>query len=95
MAVTIKDEKDGIVSVLTDETFDFRDLKPGSAEAPPVRRIESEFTAGRIAPTTKPGNYGVYISVGQRDGTPRIALPLAGDDGQRRYRLGEIRLRQG
>ena len=33
-----------------------------------------------------------FVPVGQRDGTPTIALPLANDDGQRRYRLGKITL---
>jgi hypothetical protein len=37
----------------------------------------------------------VYVSVGSRTGTPRIALPLPGDDGQRRYRLGSIRVAGG
>jgi len=36
----------------------------------------------------KPGVYDVYISVGTRTGTPQIALPLASDDGHRRYKLG-------
>jgi hypothetical protein len=34
----------------------------------------------------------LYISVGQRDATPTIALPLKDDDGQRRYFLGSITL---
>jgi hypothetical protein len=34
----------------------------------------------------------VFVSVGKWDGTPQIALPLAGEDGQRRYKLGQIRL---
>ena len=33
-----------------------------------------------------------FISVGLRDGTPRLALPLTDDDGQRRYKLGQIDL---
>lgn len=32
------------------------------------------------------------ISAGTLDGTPAIALPLADDDGRRRYRLGWIEL---
>jgi hypothetical protein len=40
----------------------------------------------------KPGTYSVYISVGTRTGTPRIALPLADDDGQQRYKLGVVRV---
>jgi len=50
--------------------------------------------AGRVAPVTRPGDYAVYVSVGRRDGTPRIALPLAGDDGQHRYRLGQLVLKK-
>jgi hypothetical protein len=41
-------------------------------------------------PTLKPGTYAVYVSVGKADGTPVIALPLAGDDGRRRYKIGRI-----
>ena len=42
-----------------------------------------------------PGTYGVYVSAGSRQGTPRLALPLAGNDGVRRYRLGEVTVRPG
>jgi hypothetical protein len=57
-----------------------------------VTRHESEFIVGLFAPTTRPGTYDVFISVGTRDGTPTIALPLEDDDGQRRYRIGRIEL---
>ena len=45
-----------------------------------------------MAPVTRPGTYDVYISVGRRDGTPTIALPLAGNDGGQRYKLGQVTL---
>lgn len=93
MALTLKDEKGGIVSVLSDEHFDFRELKPGSTNEPPARVLDSEFTVGRIAPVTRPGACDLFVSVGLRDGTPRIALPLTGDDGQHRYKVGRIQLR--
>ncbi|MBN2378143.1 MAG: DUF4832 domain-containing protein [Sedimentisphaerales bacterium] len=89
-ALTLKDDQGGIVSVLSDETLNLRDLKVGSPENIPTTQHESEFVVGLIAPTTKPGTYGLFISVGQRDGTPKIALPLEADDGQNRYRLGAI-----
>jgi hypothetical protein len=54
----------------------------------------SQFAIGQFAPATQPGSYDLFISVGTRDGTPTIALPLAGDDGQRRYRLGSVSLRE-
>jgi hypothetical protein len=89
-ALTLKDAKGGIVSVLTDETFNMRDLEVGPPEESPTTKHESEFIIGLYAPTTRPGTYDVFISVGKRDGTPTIALPLANDDGQRRYRIGSI-----
>lgn len=89
-ALTLKDAKGGIVSVLSDDSLDVRNFKIGLPENAPVVSHESSFVVGLIAPTTKPGEYDVYLSVGDRDGTPRIALPLQGDDGQRRYKLGSI-----
>ena len=57
---------------------------PGSA---PVKELGSRFA---LVEVVKPGNYQVFISVGDRDGTPRLALPLKGEDGHRRYRLGTL-----
>ena len=80
--------------MLVDEGFNVRDLQVGPQGQAPVAKRCSEFTAGLIAPPTKSGTYDVFVSVGQRDGTPVIALPLPDDDGQRRYRLGKIELVQ-
>lgn len=41
-------------------------------------------------PMLKPGSYSLYVSIGDPDGTPEIALPLTHDDGHRRYFLGEM-----
>ena len=90
--LTLKDAEGGIVAVLVDETLNLRDLKTGQAGEVPVTGHESEFIIGLYAPTTRPGRYDLYLSVGRRDGTPEIALPLTGDDGQRRYKLGQIDL---
>ena len=89
-ALTLKDAKGGIVSVLTDDTLNMRDLKVGPPGKAPVTNHESEFIVGLYAPTTKPGIYDLFISVGTRAGTPTIALPLKDDDGQRRHRIGSI-----
>lgn len=91
-ALTLKDDKDGIVSVLVDETFDVRKLKVGEPGKAPVVTHESNFIVGLFAPTTRPGSYNLYLSIGARDGTPVIAMPLDGDDGQRRYQIGTIQL---
>ncbi len=93
-ALTIKDAKGGIVSVLSDETLDMRDLKTGIPGQIPVTDHQSDFIVGLVAPVTNPGTYDVYVSVGDHDGTPRIALPLKDDDGQRRYKVGVIDLQK-
>ena len=90
--LTLKNAEGGIVAVLADETFDMRSLQVGPPGAAPSTTRVSGFTIGGIGPTAAPGTYDLFISVGQRDGTPRIALPLAGDDGRRRYRLGTVTL---
>ncbi|MDG1301164.1 MAG: beta-galactosidase [Opitutae bacterium] len=89
-ALTLKDDQGGIVSVLVDEQFNLRDLKVGPPDDAPITQLESEFIIGLYAPTTQTGTYDLYVSVGQRDGTPSIALPLEGHDGQRRYKIGRI-----
>lgn len=92
VTLTLKDAQGGLVSVLVDEGLNLRDLPVGPPDQAAATKRDSQFTIGLIAPATKPGSYELYVSVGQRDGTPRIALPLAHDDGQRRYRLGTIKL---
>ncbi len=99
-SLTLKDEKGGIVSVQVDENFDMRNLKVGASDQAPVEKLQSRFVIalrhvdprGTHAPPTKPGTYDVFVSVGQRDGTPQMALPLKDGDGQRRYKVGQIRM---
>jgi hypothetical protein len=93
VAFTLKDEKGGIAGVFVDEGFDVRSLGVGDSDkAEPIeRRIEFALPPASIL---KPGNYSVFVSVGSRIGTPAIALPLEGDDGQRRYRVAAIGITQ-
>ena len=88
--LTLKDGKGGLVSVLVDEELNLRDLKTGPAGMAPVTKKDSQFMVGLYAPTTRPGTYDLYVSVGLRDGTPTLELPLEGGDGQRRYKIGSI-----
>ena len=77
-----------------DDKFNVHSLpvgEPGKAEA---RDQRAEFdlplrndTRTRLV---KPGAYDVYVSVGDLDGTPGIAVPLPNDDGHRRYKLGRV-----
>jgi len=93
-ALTLKDVKGGIVSVLVDETFDVKQLEVARPGQAPVSSRASRFRVGHVAPTTIDGIYDVYVSVGRRDGTPVIALPLSQDDGQRRYKIGQLQIEQ-
>lgn len=92
MALTLKDEKGGIVAVLSDESMNMGSLKVGTADKTPETAHSSTFAAALIAPTTLAGEYDVFVSVGERDGTPKIALPLSDDDGQKRYKVGKMKL---
>jgi hypothetical protein len=81
-------DKDGnLVACLVDDAFDVRRLPvgaPGQAEA------VTETRAFPLPYDLPAGELEVRVSVGDADGTPRIALPLPGDDGRRRYRLGTL-----
>jgi len=91
--LTLKDDKGGLVAVLSDESFDVRRLPVGEPGAASAKTLASRFRAGFVAPATKPGDYEAFVSVGRRDGTPEIALPMEGDDGFRRYKVGRMVLR--
>lgn len=89
-SLTLTDARGGIAAVLVDPGLDVRDLPaggPGREGEPVTRDVLFHLP---MVPAVAPGRYSVLVSVGARDGTPRLALPLEGDDGQRRYRLGEM-----
>lgn len=101
-AITLKDDKGGIVSVNVNEEFDLKALQPGAAGKAPSMKSTLQTAVcrrykdanGRLyGPKVRPGRYDLFLSVGQRDGTPSIALPLGNPDGQKRYKLGQIELK--
>ncbi|MCY3017804.1 MAG: DUF4832 domain-containing protein [Planctomycetota bacterium] len=88
-AVTFKDAKGGIAGVFVDEGFDMRSLPVGAPDKAEARAQEKTFA---LPFQLTGGACSVYVSVGTRTGTPRIALPLEGDDGQRRYKIGTVQV---
>jgi hypothetical protein len=96
VSYTLENEHGGIVAAMCDESFDVRDLSVGPPGDAPTKTIVSTLAVALktygYAPNTKAGTYGLYVSVGMRDSTPVIALPLENDDGHRRYRLATIDL---
>lgn len=95
---TLKNKKGGIVSTLVADKFDVRSLPTGRPDK--AERIAHEqhfcvaprYKAGVFFRSCAIGEFDLYISVGMRDGTPLYELPYNGSDGNKRYRIGKIRI---
>lgn len=87
--LTLKSANGDIALVIVDTDFDVRTL---AAAGRGVAAGEARTTGISSRPDhgLAPGHYTLFFSIGTREGTPRIALPLEGCDGQRRYRLGML-----
>jgi hypothetical protein len=96
ISLTIKDAKGGIVCVAADASFNVRDLPVGPEGKAQTKTIA---TTGAVAlktegyaPPVKPGPCELWVSIGDADGTPRIALPHDPTDVQKRVRIGSVAL---
>ncbi len=89
-AFTLKDSEGAIRAVLSGQAFDVSTLDVEAPGEAPVASVSDTFRVPAHLPT---GTYELFVSVGSLDGTPRIALPLPDSDGERRYRLGQIKSR--
>src|SRR5262249_28951342 len=89
-AVTVKDAQGHIALIAVDDSMQMQNLAVFSQQDAPV--VSKDLTIA--VPSNLPaGSYSVFVSVGTTGdltGKPVIALPLPGDDGCRRYRLGEV-----
>lgn len=98
--ITLKDEKGGIVSVLTEQEFNVRSLQVAEPQKTVAQQINSGFTISPLLNdpvksffrAVRPGKYDLYVSVGSKDGTPVFELPYDGGDGHKRYKMGEIEI---
>ena len=96
--LTLKDEKGGIVSVLVDERLDVKTLPIDTPDkASPMISTASFILAFGFVDRSKnyfrtcyPGTYDLFVSVGQKDGTPLYELPYNDTDGKKRYKMGKI-----
>ena len=83
--------------MLVDQSFGVKELRVSPPGEAAVREVKSQYVVAmrhsQHAPPVKPGPYDVFISIGQREGTPVIALPLPGGDGQLRYKVGQMILK--
>ncbi len=98
---TIKNSKGGIVAVLVDSNLNVKDLQPGKPGEAPALSTECEFTVGQIfdnplgtySRVVQKGDFQIYFSVGEIDGTPAYNLPYDGCDGHKRYLIGNITIK--
>ena len=90
--LTVKDGENRIVAVLSGDECDLSRLPVDGMQA---QEFVAKFMVGRwAAPLTLAGEYDVWLSVGEADGTPRVSLPIdAEHDSHRRYRCGNIAFR--
>jgi hypothetical protein len=86
-AITLKDSKGGIALAAVDESLNMRTLPVGPPDK--AATVSRKLTT-LLPPFVKPGKYDLFISVGSRQGTPQLALPLPEGDLQLRYKLGSI-----
>jgi hypothetical protein len=87
--VTLKDADGGVAAVLVDDGLDMRDLPVDLHEPQTVTRTRSF----RLPFQLRTGLHEVFVSVGDPLGRPQVALPLDGDDGSLRYRVGACQVR--
>lgn len=98
ICLTLKDAKHNIIAVLVNENYSVKQLIPAGKNEPEYQKIDCRFTLRKVvntlaAPTKMPeGIATAFISVGTRDGSPTIELPLDNNDGSKRYRIGTTRL---
>ena len=88
-AITLVGPRGGINAVFTDENFDMGRLPVGPPRKAP---IVDQYATFSLPFCLKPGMYDLCVSVGTRTGHPVIALPLDGANGERRYKIGSIRI---
>lgn len=100
LCFTLKDDKGGVVSALVVDNFDVKSLEVAAPDKAKAVVVEQEFCiapryedkAGVFFRSCAAGEYDLYLSVGQRDGTPLYELPYYGCDGHKRYKIGKIKL---
>ena len=87
-AVTLRDKNGNIAAVFVDDSFNLKDLEVGPPDAIPTTNHKFEINLPDVLPG---GEYDVYISVGDLDGTPRIQMPIAEEQPEdRRYLIGKL-----
>jgi hypothetical protein len=90
-AVTLRDKDGGIMGVFVDTAFNLRDLEVGPPDAIPSVTRQFDLRLPNVLPG---GEYDLYLSVGDIDGTPRVQMPIADTQpADRRYHIGKLNVK--
>lgn len=86
-AITLKDKDGNIVSVMVDDSFNVSALTVAPEGAAEGIVEEKNLRLHGLLPG---GVYEAFISLGSISGKPEIAMPINGDDGEKRYYIGDV-----
>lgn len=89
-AITLKTQPGTNFGVFVDNDFTVADL---DVEADGQAPTSTHTISSRLPPYLQPGTYAIYVSIGFPTGTPKLALPHPNADGARRYRIGQLTIR--
>lgn len=84
-AITLKNKNGNIETTMVDPSFSMAAVESDSSLVEQVKL--------KLNSTLPGGEYEAYLSVGKLDGTPVVALPINGDDGNKRYHIGKVSVR--
>lgn len=88
ISITLKSKSGSVIIQQVNRSFNVKSLLPGpKSTLGPVTKNMVEMT---LPKDIKNGEYQVYVSVGDVDGTPIYELPYYDNDGSKRYLLGTI-----
>jgi len=86
---TLCNERGDRCAVMCDEGFDVRTLPPAAPGSDAVETRERRFP---LPPLLAPGQYTLFVSVGDVAGATCLTLPLDGDNGRHGYPVGQVRV---
>lgn len=86
---TLCNERGDRCAVLCDEGFDVRAVPPAGTGSESAATREQRFL---LPPLLAPGQYTLYVSVGDVAGETCLALPLDHDNGRHGYPVGHVRV---
>ncbi len=89
-AITLKNKQGGIAAVFVNDKFNLRDLPVALKQKAAAVSTEAVIA---FPPNVISDDFDVFLSVGDQFGKPILELPIDGNDGERRYKIGSTALK--